>query len=370
MKKSSFASFVFAVLNLVFLLSCTSVSNNNADDSSSSYGTPSGYDTPSSSSYGTPVYRHFDSVTIGSQTWMAENLHYAASGSKCYNNYPENCEKYGHLYDWATAMDLPTICNFSDCAGQIQPEHRGICPEGWHIPSTAEWDALLASVGGRSAAGRYLKAREGWSSCGPSGSGESYLCEDIYGFAALPGGDGFYNGSFANVGNNGYWWSVSEHNSSYAYYGEMDYGKELVSLSNYSGKEFLFSLRCVRNSNYGYGEPVYRQFDSVTIGSQTWMAENLHYAAPGSKCYNDYFENCEKYGHLYDWATAMDLPASCNSSDCADQIQPKHRGICPEGWHVPSAAEWDAFPFLSACFLQNHLKPRKELFLRKFRTFY
>jgi uncharacterized protein (TIGR02145 family) len=199
-----------------------------------------------STSYDAPIYRQFDSVTIGSQTWMAENLHYAVPGSKCYNNYLENCEKYGHLYDWATAMDLPASCNSSDCTDQINPKHRGICPEGWHVPSAEEWDALFASVGGRSAAGRYLKADEGWSSCGPLGSGENYLCENMYDFSALPGGIGFSNGNFSYVGNNGYWWSASEYNSPYAYYGDIAHSREEALLGNF-GKIALFSLRCIQD---------------------------------------------------------------------------------------------------------------------------
>ena len=78
-------------------------------------------------------------------------------------------------------------------------------------------------------------------------------------------------------------------------------------------------------------------FRTVTIGTQTWMAENLNCNVGGSKCY----DNCAKYGRLYDWSTAMALPASCNSGDCSSQIQSKHRGICPAGWHIPSDVEWD-----------------------------
>jgi len=102
-----------------------------------------------------------------------------------------------------------------------------------------------------------------------------------------------------------------------------------------------------------------KSYKFVNIGSQVWMAENLNYAA-GGKCYgegNTYISgtdetvltlseteiqaNCATYGRLYDWATAMALPASCNESSCASQISAKHRGICPSGWHIPSAADWD-----------------------------
>jgi len=63
----------------------------------------------------------------------------------------------------------------------------------------------------------------------------------------------------------------------------------------------------------------------------------LNYNASGSVCCDNKTENCTKYGRLYDWATAMALDTSCNKKSCASQISAKHRGICPSGWHIPSA---------------------------------
>ena len=77
------------------------------------------------------------------------------------------------------------------------------------------------------------------------------------------------------------------------------------------------------------GDPVSyagETYPTVVIGSQTWFAKDLNYNASGSG---------------YDWATAMALPSSCNSgSSCSSQIQSKHKGVCPSGWHIPSNAEW------------------------------
>jgi len=83
-------------------------------------------------------------------------------------------------------------------------------------------------------------------------------------------------------------------------------------------------------------------FRTTVIGTQTWMAENLNCNVSGSECYNNQESNCSTYGRLYDWSTAMALPASCNSSTstCSSQIGTKHKGICPSGWHIPSYAEW------------------------------
>jgi len=190
-------------------------------------------------------------VKIGEQYWMAENLNYNASGSRCYgdntgDDSQGNCAIYGRLYDWATAMGISTIYNSSSYNPSASIKYRGVCPEGWHIPSDAEWDKLMTSVGGSSAAGKHLKAKEGWHSCGPSGSGKSYSCEDTHGFSALPGGYGNSDGSFNHVGDFGYWWSASEYISYYAYSRDMDYYSE-DALYNRNSKLYLFSVRCLQD---------------------------------------------------------------------------------------------------------------------------
>jgi uncharacterized protein (TIGR02145 family) len=222
-----------------FLISCSSSGDEEQQNPSSS-------STGSSSSDDTPVYRQFDSVSIGGQTWMAENLHYPISGSKCYDNDPANCEMYGHLYDWATAMDISLSCNYSDCSDQIQPRHRGICPEGWHMPSNVEWDKLYRDADGDNGtsslyespvAGRYLKTTSGWKD---NGNGE-----DAYGFAALPGGNG-YNGAFRYVGFSGYWWSANEDDSNNSYFRYISHHGDDAYLGA-NDKRGLYSVRCVRD---------------------------------------------------------------------------------------------------------------------------
>jgi len=183
---------------------------------------------------------NYKTVKIGEQVWMAENLDYYVSGSKCGDNRESNCVIYGRLYDWATAMALDTSCNFKTCSEQINAKHKGICPSGWHIPTNVDWDALMIAVGGSSAAGRYLKATSGWSS---SGNGE-----DKYGFSALPGGYGSSGTSGAiywSLGSRGYWWSASETNAfsangRYTYYDINSVGENNPNKSNF------YSVRCVQ----------------------------------------------------------------------------------------------------------------------------
>jgi uncharacterized protein (TIGR02145 family) len=197
----------------------------------------------------------YETVKIGNQTWMAENLDYAVDGSTCYDGDPANCAKYGRLYNWTTAMALSSDCNFSICSSLVQEKHRGVCPSGWHIPSNKEWDELFRFADGTNGtsspydsptAGKHLKAKDGWNSCGPSGSGKSYSCEDTYGFAALPGGFGRADGGFSIVGYYGYWWSASELSSNYAYYRNMYYIGEDAYWGN-RDKSYLFSVRCAQD---------------------------------------------------------------------------------------------------------------------------
>ena len=179
---------------------------------------------------------NYRTVVIGTQTWMAENLDYVVEGSKCYNNDPANCEIYGSLYNWSTAMALPSICNSSTCSNQIQSKHRGICPIGWHIPNDDDWNVLMDYVGGSSVAGTKLKSTSGWYN---NGNGT-----DDYGFSALPGGIGSSDGYFGSVGDYGYWWSTSE-DSDYAYLRGMYYDGD--SADGYGYKSALFSVRCIKD---------------------------------------------------------------------------------------------------------------------------
>jgi len=192
----------------------------------------------------------YKTVVIGTQTWMAQNLNYNASGSKCYDNLESNCNIYGRLYNWSTAMNFASNCNSSSCSSQIQTKHKGVCPSGWHIPSDAEWDALMTAVGGSSTAGTKLKAKRGWNSNGNGTDDYEFSAlpggVDDYEFSALLGGVDISSGSFLFVGDAGYWWSTREINASNAYDRGMGYYRDDVSRGN-SGKSVLSSVRCVQD---------------------------------------------------------------------------------------------------------------------------
>ncbi len=170
-------------------------------------------------------------VTIGSQTWMAENLNYAYTGvpfdgkgffsdssSWCYGKEASSCTLYGRLYAWAEAMTL--------------------CPEGWHLPDTTEWNTLFTAVGGQSTAGKMLKSTSGWHD---SGNGT-----DDYSFSVLPAGYRYNYGMFNNEGNAAYFWSSSEYDSDNAYYIALNYGNDKAFMNVYD-KYSAHSVRCVKD---------------------------------------------------------------------------------------------------------------------------
>ncbi len=161
----------------------------------------------------------YRTVKIGDLRWMAQNLNYAYlhkvienageahdTTSFCYLSDPENCDKYGRLYEWGGAMDFAgefsnsakgctwgKLCNFDDMP-------RGVCPKGWHIPSLVEFKRLIneiydefgynhaesVKIDSSTGVARKLKTTSGWvpepqyNNPGPG--------TDDYGFSAIPAG--------------------------------------------------------------------------------------------------------------------------------------------------------------------------------------
>jgi len=204
-------------------------------------------------------------VTIGDQIWQRCNLKVeptsangAATNSICYSYDENNCNIYGKLYDWATAMAFPVDCNENYCTDEIQYPHRGICPEDFHIPTRADWNKLLKYVDGDTStegdyygsttAGEYLKAVDGWNSYE---EGQSSNGLDTYKFSALPGGRSSffsYNQSydFENAGYEGYWWSTDEiSNGGIALIQKMD--DNYIDTFKMAEKRGFFSVRCVHD---------------------------------------------------------------------------------------------------------------------------
>jgi len=168
----------------------------------------------------------YDIVKIGNQTWMAKNLNYKIlekTGDNlrndCYKNLEGNCQLYGRLYTWSEA--------------------KKICPQGWHLPDTTEWNTLFNFVGGRAVAGQKLKAEVNlWTS---SGYGT-----DEFGFSALPGGFHKASSQFFDIGQYANFWTSNEDNESQAYHVTLFYDQSVASHITDS-KNYGLSVRCLKD---------------------------------------------------------------------------------------------------------------------------
>jgi len=198
----------------------------------------------------------YQTVKIGDQWWMAENLAYlpsvsppsagnsadpyyyvydylgtSVSDAKTTSNY----QTYGVLYNWPAAM-AGAASSAANPSGV-----QGVCPAGWHLPSDLEWTQLTDYLGGEYVAGDKLKeyGTTHWESPNTGATNES-------GFTALPGGLRGYNGNFFSIGDAGLWWSATEYNSSYAWLRYLEFGHGEFSGYSYY-KDFGYSVRCVKD---------------------------------------------------------------------------------------------------------------------------
>lgn len=207
----------------------------------------------------------YKTVTIGTQTWMAENLNYAYtdvpfkffsyttdSTSWCYNEDASNCTKYGRLYTWAAAMDSVGMwsTNGKGCGyGSICTPNgtvRGVCPEGWHLPTSAEWETLVKAAGSPETAAKELRSTSGWSDISRG--------TDAYGFSVLPAGywQWLDDGNFYMEGGDAHFWSSTERLISIndgccsrAYYMDLNYYDE--ANLDYGSKYDGYSVRCLKD---------------------------------------------------------------------------------------------------------------------------
>jgi uncharacterized protein (TIGR02145 family) len=192
----------------------------------------------------------YNTVTIGTQVWMAENLK-----TTKYNDN-STIPLVNDASAWA-ALTTPAYCWYNNDAATYKATYgacynwytvdvtsnggKNVCPTGWHVPTDAEWATLTTYLGGESVAGGKLKeiGTTHWVTPNTGATNET-------GFTALPGGGRYDDGICGNVGNYGYWWSSTEYSPTGAwfrgalyYYYNVDRG----SLDERSG----FSVRCLRD---------------------------------------------------------------------------------------------------------------------------
>ena len=374
MKSFTFNNFFLLALPLVFA-AC-------GDSSSASDDYSSGADVPSSSSRtecpesiadnefcDTRDYNVYKTSEIGALVWMSEDLKFNVEGSKCFDNVESNCDSLGRLYNWTQVMDLNKSYLIGDASSEISGNrHRGICPEGWHVPDTLEWHYLVDYAGGLSSLGEY----------GFSTAQSGYYSIYYYRFNQEPA---FFHTAVEDSLDDWY----MDYDRDYGLIQDKDYYTRVNSyyailyddsmrLSNQS-KSHYAPLRCVKdtllmemefkplsssslliaelesssssearnpcaepkkswehlNPEFRYGtfiDPRDEQcYKTTTLEGLVILAENLNYADSvsmpvlrgASRCWLGKEENCESTGRLYTWDAAMQ--------------------VCPEGWRLPTKSE-------------------------------
>ena len=292
----------------------------------------------------------YRTTTIGTQVWMAENLNYETEGSYCLHDKAESCSKYGRLYTWGAAMDSAGLfsdnsrgCGYTKTCTITYPA-RGVCPEGWHIPTNNEFYDLFwinGKYGEPSTTKEIayrLRSETGWE-------GGAYSSNE-FGFSALPAGIRHVD-TYRTEETTAFWTSLeyqknAEARKYFAYYRMINL--ETAHEDFAYGKLSALSVRCIKDEPSGSGNPDTtssssesstskplhvskgtmmdsrdgQTYRTLTINEQTWMAENLNYKTKASFC-ND---SCDKYGLLYSWKDALTT-------------------ACPTGWRLPTSAEFN-----------------------------
>lgn len=180
--------------------------------------------------------QNYQTIEVGNQCWLRDNLNVGTyvlnqttandhSDAKnngivekyCYDNKEDNCVLFGGLYDWSEMMMY-----------QKQEEGRGICPEGWHVPTLAEWNTLIAYFGGETVAGTPVKK-----------AGSS-------GFEALAGGLRGSNGNFNLQGSGAYFWTSTQIDEGNAWGVSLLYRGTALS-PIFRSKNMGLSVRCIKD---------------------------------------------------------------------------------------------------------------------------
>lgn len=188
----------------------------------------------------------YNTVSIGGQCWMKENLKTTKyrNGESigttstatldissettpkyqwAYEGNESNVATYGRLYTWFAITDS-----------------RNVCPDGWHIPTDAEWTALTDTLGGISVAGGKLKSTTNWTTPNTGATNAS-------GFSAFANGWRSNAGIFEDKDLFGHWWSATENTANAPFLRVLYYDFDGVTRASYFGSKDAISVRCVKD---------------------------------------------------------------------------------------------------------------------------
>ncbi|MBR1992303.1 MAG: T9SS type A sorting domain-containing protein [Bacteroidales bacterium] len=362
----------------------------------------------------------YNTVQIGSHCWTKENMRcvtspttgtylitpdgtpYTCTGKQAHWVNGDSATYaplgYGVLYNWNAAVDT-----FNTAYGELSVDttrvhpvfayfswlenRRGICPEGWHIPSLREWPGNVSTA---------FAANTGWNSCSNEGTpGYNLDNNNTTGFSALPAG--YYFNGYNAFGADAFFWTCTRLELDDPTNLEIPYNRPYIY--EWKDPDNCLSVRCVRDYEPNSapwtvepekgtpcpGTPTVTDhegnvYNTVQIGSQCWTKENMRCrtspttgtdfvnnaityngnADPHYQIANSYtgktahWLNGDSIGHsnlglLYNWNAAVDtfntaygeLHLSDNSADAVEvTFAGFRRGICPEGWHIPCSSDF------------------------------
>jgi uncharacterized protein (TIGR02145 family) len=241
---------VFFVIMILAFSSCEKEDDNEPSSGNSTNGKTTAVFNPDVT-YGTMTDQDgnvYKTVTIGTQTWMAENLRTTKynDGTNIPNVIDDNkwgALKTGAYCNYNNTTSTNTIATYGRLYNWYAVNTGKLAPDGWHVPTDADWKELTDYLGGENVAGGKLKetGTTHWNSPNTGATNET-------GFTALPGGyrSAYLGGTFNYVSDDGYWWSTAHYSASFAGARRINF-----SVSNFSRDKYFkfmgYTVRCIRD---------------------------------------------------------------------------------------------------------------------------
>lgn len=189
------------------------------------------------------VSKTYKTITINNQIWMVENFNVSvflngdtipeAKNSNDWLSASKNGQAAWCYYDDKTNSTTGKLYNWFAIN-----DKRGLVPEGWRMPTKADFEQLAKNLGGEKIAGAKLKSSTGWGDKG-NGTNES-------GFNAIPSGMRQFNGGYSNETDYSYFWSSTDRPGDNAWYFGLS-NKNSIAKTFFSQKGNGFSVRCIKN---------------------------------------------------------------------------------------------------------------------------
>ena len=204
----------------------------------------------------------YNTVTIGTQIWMKENLkttrYNDGTSIPLVIDNTEWMELRTPGYTWHNNDKLVYRTPYGALYNWYSVNTSKLCPSGWHVPTDEEWTVLtdyLINIGyGYEGSGndiaKSLAAQLDWSASSEAGNvGNDLENNDRSGFTAIPGGNRNTYGGFTPLGKYGFWWSSTESSADYAWYRRIDYHNSDVGRGeSHFTKFYGFSVRCIKDN--------------------------------------------------------------------------------------------------------------------------